>query len=103
MYDGICEDYELPGNEAWCRGYGNDGDAGMTPNKNCCVCKAQLIGDTNTIPEEDDDNTVAPLTKPSLSPTVRLCCCVLFSCLSFTLLIFYLVFIFHLFLVPQGY
>ena len=79
MYDGICEDYELPGNEAWCRYYGNAGDGGMTPNENCCVCKAQLIDDTNTVLEEDDDNTAVPSTKPSLSPTVRLYCYVLFS------------------------
>ena len=26
------------GNEAWCGGYANDGEAGKTPNKNCCIC-----------------------------------------------------------------
>ena len=39
MYGGSCEDYALPGNEAWCGAYGNDGEVGMTPNENCCVCK----------------------------------------------------------------
>ena len=78
MYGSTCAEYELPGNEAWCGGYGNDGDVGMTPNKNCCVCRAQLIDDTSTV-LEDDENTAVPLAKPSLSPTVRLCCYVLFS------------------------
>ena len=38
IYGGTCDEYELPGNEAWCRAYGNDGEAGLTPNENCCVC-----------------------------------------------------------------
>ena len=37
-YGGTCDEYELPGNEAWCRAYGNDGEAGLAPNENCCVC-----------------------------------------------------------------
>ena len=40
MWGGGCGDYELPGNEAWCRAYGNMGEEGNTPNKNCCACKA---------------------------------------------------------------
>ena len=42
MYGGSCEDYALPGNEAWCGAYGNDGEVGMTPNEHCCVCKDGL-------------------------------------------------------------
>ena len=41
MYNGGCDLYELEGNEAWCEAYGNDGEAGMKPNENCCVCKAK--------------------------------------------------------------
>ena len=43
LYGGSCEDYALPGNEAWCGAYGNDGPkVGNTPNENCCVCKGGL-------------------------------------------------------------
>ena len=45
MWGGGCADYELPGNEAWCGGYGNTGEEGETPNENCCVCKV-LVADT---------------------------------------------------------
>ena len=43
MYGGTCTDYMLDENEAWCGGYGNDGEIGETPNENCCVCKQQVI------------------------------------------------------------
>ena len=42
IYGGTCADYELPGNENWCLGYGNEGELGMTPKENCCFCKAKL-------------------------------------------------------------
>ena len=38
MYGDTCAEYELPGNENWCGGYGNTGEAGKTPNENCCIC-----------------------------------------------------------------
>src|SRR6056300_173529 len=42
-------DYELPGNEAWCGGYGNMGEEGNTPNENCCVCKALVVDSSEAI------------------------------------------------------
>ena len=57
MYGGTCEDYMLDGNEAWCGGYGNDGEVGEvgeTPNENCCVCKQQAIT-TDTKEEEEEE------------------------------------------------
>ena len=38
MYGDTCAEYELPGNENWCGGYGNTGEVGKTPNENCCIC-----------------------------------------------------------------
>ena len=43
MYGGSCEDYALPANVEWCGVYGNDGEAGNTPNDHCCVCKALVL------------------------------------------------------------
>ena len=51
-WGGTCADYELPGNEAWCAGYGSTGEKGKTPNENCCVCKALLSGDDDDDEEE---------------------------------------------------
>ena len=42
-WGGGCADYELPGNEAWCGGYGNMGEERNTSNENCCVCKALVV------------------------------------------------------------
>ena len=42
LYGGGCDLYALPGNEAWCGAYGNDGEDGNTPNENCCVCMGDL-------------------------------------------------------------
>ena len=42
MYGGTCADYELPGNEAWCGGYGDHGEEGQTPNENCCFCQGKV-------------------------------------------------------------
>ena len=40
MYGDGCEYYETyEGQPSGCLDYGNYGDAGMTPNENCCVCK----------------------------------------------------------------
>mmetsp|Transcript_37653 Transcript_37653/g.69184 ORF Transcript_37653/g.69184 Transcript_37653/m.69184 type:complete len:1210 (+) Transcript_37653:238-3867(+) len=40
MYGDGCEYYETDdGQSSGCLDDGNDGDAGMTPNENCCVCK----------------------------------------------------------------
>ena len=47
MYRGTCAEYELPGNENWCGDYGNDGEAGKTPNENCCICINALADDEN--------------------------------------------------------
>ena len=47
MYGGTCTDYELPGNEGWCGGYGNHGDEGLTPNENCCFCKTLLLNNSD--------------------------------------------------------
>ena len=54
--------------------------------------------ENTAVPPASYGNTAVPSAKPSLLPTVRFCCYVLFSkfCLSFTLLIFYLMFIFQL-------
>ena len=41
IYNGGCVLYELSENEAWCEAYGNNGEVGMTPNENCCVCKGK--------------------------------------------------------------
>jgi len=37
---GSCAEYES--NAAWCGGYGEMGESGLTPNENCCVCKSKL-------------------------------------------------------------
>ena len=42
MYGGTCSEYELPGNEAWCEGYGDHGEEGQTPNENCCFCQGKV-------------------------------------------------------------
>ena len=48
-WGGGCADYELPGNEAWCGGYGNMGEEGNTPNENCCVCKALDVDSSEAV------------------------------------------------------
>ena len=48
MYEGTCAEYELPGNENWCGGYGNAGETGKTPNENCCIC-------INALADDEDD------------------------------------------------
>ena len=69
MWGGGCADYELPGNEAWCGGYGNTGEEGETPNENCCVCKA-LVNAISSVPtpspiESESNETSNPSPSPS--------------------------------------
>ena len=69
MYGGACAEYELPGNEAWCRGYGSDGEEGMTPNENCCVCKTLFMDNE----ENTNTNTMATVDKgPMVADNVAL-------------------------------
>ena len=67
MYGGTCAEYELPGNENWCGGYGNDGEAGMTPNENCCICIEALSNQAKMEAEEADAATEIESSTPSPS------------------------------------
>lgn len=91
-YGGTCKDYQAAGNHpSWCLNYGNDGDFGMTPNKNCCVCKAiaatvqqavsasksPMSGPSSpskseglfTGPSPPNQQTLPPSKQPTLRPT----------------------------------
>ena len=65
MWGGGCAEYELPGNEAWCEGYGNTGEEGETPNENCCVCKVLVADNSEEATTEAEPPPELPTVQPS--------------------------------------
>ena len=72
-YNDGCKEYEADGHHpSWCLEYGAHGEAGKTPNENCCVCKEiSLLGQTpNVVIEPSWEQS--PKNQPTKSPDTTL-------------------------------
>ena len=67
-WGGGCAEYESPNNyPSWCEAYGNEGEEGMTPNENCCICKELADGSATAPTERPSIATPNPTASPTIA------------------------------------